>query len=91
MIWVNNNIRGVAYVQDSDGRYVGNVHIGMADVNSINYSIQNNTAIKKGDEVGYFAFGGSSVIVIFEKGYLKEFNVKVGQHIQMGQQVATKA
>ena len=38
-------------------------------------------AIKKGEEVGHFAYGGSTVLLIFEKGKFNSLSVKQGQQI----------
>ncbi|KAI1383768.1 putative phosphatidylserine decarboxylase [Hypoxylon trugodes] len=50
------------------------VAIGATDVGTvrINEKFQKpGTEIKKGDEIGYFQFGGSSIIVAFQKGAIK--------------------
>ncbi len=52
---------------------VGFVAIGMSDINSVNMPlpVDLNKAIKKGDEMGYFAYGGSGIVLLFEPGILK--------------------
>ncbi|KAI0832268.1 putative phosphatidylserine decarboxylase [Hypoxylon sp. FL0890] len=50
------------------------VAIGATDVGTvrIHEKLQKpGTPIKKGDEIGYFQFGGSSIIVAFQKGAIK--------------------
>ncbi|KAL7629835.1 hypothetical protein AAE478_001358 [Parahypoxylon ruwenzoriense] len=50
------------------------VAIGATDVGTvrINEKFQKaGTKVKKGDEIGYFQFGGSSIIVAFQKGAVK--------------------
>lgn len=42
------------------------MEIGATCVGSINQTFRPNEAVAKGDEKGYFAFGGSSTITIFE-------------------------
>lgn len=52
----------------------GNVilsEIGATMVGSIEQTYKPNTAIKKGQEKGYFLFGGSSCILLFEKNKIK--------------------
>jgi len=52
---------------------VGFVAIGMSDINSVNMPlpVDFNKEIKKGDEIGYFAYGGSGIVMLFEPGVLK--------------------
>jgi len=42
--------------------------------------------IKKGEEVGYFEFG-STVILLLDKDYLKDINFEINQKIQFGETV----
>jgi len=44
------------------------LEIGATCVGSIHQTYQSGTPITKGDEKGYFAFGGSSTITIFQDG-----------------------
>lgn len=47
------------------------LEIGATCVGSIIQTYQPNNSISKGDEKGYFAFGGSSTITLFEPGAIK--------------------
>eukprot|EP00250_Pteridium_aquilinum_P033218 c5332_g1_i2 orf=210-2240(+) len=44
------------------------VAIGATMVGSINFTKNEGDQVKKGDEFGYFSFGGSTVICVFQKG-----------------------
>jgi phosphatidylserine decarboxylase len=44
--------------------------------------------VRKGDEIGYFAFG-STVILLFEPGIIDAFCVRQGDAVRMGQRIAT--
>lgn len=44
------------------------IPIGATLVGSINFTIHEGQNVNKGDELGYFAFGGSTVIVLFKRG-----------------------
>ena len=44
--------------------------------------------VKKGDELGFFAYGGSTHCLIFEPNVIKKFNYKKNDFIQMGQIIA---
>ena len=51
---------------------------GMAEISSciINKNIKVNAKVKKGDELGYFQFGGSTHCVVFRKDVIKKFTVR---------------
>ncbi|CAF4295717.1 unnamed protein product, partial [Adineta steineri] len=47
------------------------VAIGALLVGSVNFTVQPYQAVEKGDELGYFAYGGSTVAIIFKAGMVK--------------------
>ncbi|NGX63539.1 MAG: Phosphatidylserine decarboxylase proenzyme [Candidatus Anoxychlamydiales bacterium] len=47
------------------------IEIGATNVGSINQTFFPNTKYPKGEEKGYFALGGSSIAIIFEKDLIK--------------------
>ena len=51
---------------------VGFVAIGMSDINSVNMPlpVDPNREIKKGEELGHFAYGGSGIVMLFQPGVL---------------------
>ncbi len=61
------------------------IEIGATNVGSIHQTYHPGTPYKKGDEKGYFSFGGSSLILLFEKGsiYLaSDLLINSAQHIE---------
>jgi phosphatidylserine decarboxylase len=58
------------------------VEVGATFVGSIVQTYRPDHAVAKGEEKGYFLFGGSSVITIFEPGRVKLANVLVEQGMQ---------
>lgn len=71
--------------------------IGAAMVGSIIQTYNENQEIKKGDEKGYFKFGGSSVMILFQKNKIKFDedlinNTKNGfeTYIKMGEGIGEK-
>jgi phosphatidylserine decarboxylase len=52
--------------------------VGMSEVSScvIHHEIRPGRRVKKGDEVGYFQFGGSTYCLIFRPGAIAEFAVE---------------
>lgn len=47
------------------------INIGAMMVGSIVLTVKAGQKVKKGDEMGYYAFGGSTTVCIFEEGRLK--------------------
>ncbi len=56
-------------LDDGSGRCVAVIEIGMAEVSSCNSTVIEGQKVEKGHELGYFAFGGSSHVIIFDKGF----------------------
>lgn len=48
-----------------------NIEVGATCVGSIIQTYKPNTQVKKGDEKGYFKFGGSTTILFFKKGTIE--------------------
>ncbi|XP_045814696.1 phosphatidylserine decarboxylase proenzyme 2-like isoform X2 [Trifolium pratense] len=61
------NKRVVSIISTVDFGKVAFVAIGATMVGSINFTKKKGDCVKKGDEFGYFSFGGSTVICVFEK------------------------
>ncbi len=47
--------------------------VGMAEVSSCMLSVKEGQRVKKGDEVGFFQFGGSTHCLVFRRGVIGEF------------------
>ena len=72
--------------------------VGATMVGSIIQTYPANTSMKKGDEKGYFAFGGSTLVLLFEKNEITFdedliSNTKNGleTYIKMGENIAVSA
>ncbi|KAL0577225.1 hypothetical protein V5O48_004766 [Marasmius crinis-equi] len=91
------NVRSVLYLtHTSTGKQVAIVAIGALLVGSIRWTKggEKGATVKRGEELGYFAYGGSTIIVVFPEGCVEfdqdllensqkslETLVKVGQSI----------
>ena len=64
--------RGLIVLESQIG-LVAVLPIGMAQVSSCNISVDVGDVLSKGEEFGYFLFGGSDIIIVFEK----KCNVKI--------------
>ena len=68
-LWENK--RTLSKLETSDLGTVLLMEIGATCVGSIHQTFTPGKPVQKGDEKGYFAFGGSSTITIFEPGAVK--------------------
>ena len=62
------NKRMVTVIQSPEFDKVGYIIVGAMLVGSIHITSPRGSKVKRLDEVGYFAFGGSTIIVLFRKG-----------------------
>ena len=65
------------------------VPIGMGQVSSIRMTVVEGQYINKGDEVGWFSYGGSSIVLIFQPNVIQKVHVKTDDVIQARQRIAT--
>jgi len=69
--------RGVVIIDtESPLGHVAFVPIGMVEVSTVALSIKVGDDVKKGDNIGEFHFGGSSHVLIFEKGKELAFDLQ---------------
>ncbi|EIN06937.1 hypothetical protein PUNSTDRAFT_70671 [Punctularia strigosozonata HHB-11173 SS5] len=62
------NARKVVPIDSPQFGKVMAVCVGATMVGSIITTVQEGQQVKRGDEFGYFAFGGSTIVIVFEKG-----------------------
>jgi phosphatidylserine decarboxylase len=65
------------------------VAVGAMMVGKIVHTYKPNTHYKKGDEAGYFAFGGSTVVLLFKHGIISPLPLFL-QHSLQGLETAVK-
>lgn len=65
-LWENKRV--ITTLQSPSAGTVLIIEIGATCVGSIHQTFEPGSEVSKGDEKGYFAFGGSSVITLFEPG-----------------------
>ncbi|HUR59711.1 MAG TPA: archaetidylserine decarboxylase [Opitutaceae bacterium] len=65
------NKRAITLVETARFGTVGVIEVGATNVGSIQQSFVPGRAVRKGDEKGLFAFGGSCVITIFQRGRMR--------------------
>jgi len=77
--------RGLA-IMDSVAGLVALLPVGMGHASSVNFTAEVNSRLVKGEELGYFAYGGSDMIMLFQQGKV-EFTAKPGIHYKQGEKI----
>lgn len=91
--WQSIETRGLAVIDTEQYGLVAVMPIGMSQVSSINFSdgLKVGDKVKKGDELGYFLFGGSDFVLVFqEKANFKLTSPRSDsgwEHILVGEQL----
>jgi len=85
--------RGVITIDTSNSPYgnvgiVAVIPIGMAQVSSVNMIATVGSEALKGDEFGYFLFGGSDIIVLFQEGVNPRIYQTPSQYTHYGEPIA---
>jgi len=64
--------------------------IGMVEISSciIADKMKPGARVEKGEEIGYFQFGGSTHCVIFQPGVIKEFKITEDESVKFGETIA---
>jgi len=75
-------------VVDSAIGLVAIIPIGMGIVSSVSFSALNNSMLSKGSELGFFSFGGSDVVLLFQERAGIKWLIEEGDTIQQGQSIA---
>lgn len=71
------NTRALIFIE-SDVPSIGMIAvipIGITEISSISIQVKAGQRVKKGDELGYFSYGGSSMALVFQPGAIKNFSV----------------
>ena len=59
----------------------------MAQVSSVNLTPEVGAELRKGEEFGYFLFGGSDIVMLFQDRNLA-IDAEVGTHYRQGRKIA---
>ncbi|MFV0435124.1 MAG: phosphatidylserine decarboxylase [Leucobacter sp.] len=75
--------RGMIVI-DSPIGLVACVPMGMWPVSSVVITADKGGVVRKGDELGFFAFGGSDFVMVFQKEANVVLNGRPNKHVRMG-------
>lgn len=65
------NKRMVTLIESAEFGQVAMIEVGATNVGSIRQTYVDDRAVAKGEEKGFFAFGGSCVITLFQRGRIR--------------------
>ncbi|KAL4948052.1 phosphatidylserine decarboxylase-domain-containing protein [Aspergillus filifer] len=74
--------RGLVILETMAG-LVAVLPVGMAIVSSVILTAETGAQLHKGEEIGYFQFGGSDMVLIFESRMSVEITMAQGKHYRM--------
>jgi phosphatidylserine decarboxylase len=80
-----NHTRGYVTI-DSPAGMVAVIPVGMGHISSVIINASVGDRLVKGDEFGYFAFGGSDIIMLFEKDKAT-LSAERGRHYRKGERI----
>ncbi|WP_062049970.1 phosphatidylserine decarboxylase [Bacillus sp. JCM 19034] len=82
---LSRNYRVITEVKTNIGKDMAIVKVGAMNINSIELTHHEET-IQKGEELGYFSFG-STVVLLAEEGLLTSDGLKEGRTVFMGERI----
>ena len=71
-------------VLDTPVGLVAMVPMGMAQVSSVMLTAEKGVTLTKGDEISYFQFGGSDIVMVFQRQSNVSITAMPGTHYKMG-------
>jgi phosphatidylserine decarboxylase len=78
--------RGLLVIESGSAGLVAVLPIGMAQVSSVTLTPEVGTELAKGEEFGFFQFGGSDIIMVFQPDRVR-FTAEVNKHHLQGEKI----
>jgi len=78
--------RGLIVIDSPDVGLVAVLPVGMCFVSSVNLTPEVGARLQKGDEFGFFLFGGSDIVMLFQNKKVV-IDAKVGRKYLQGQRI----
>lgn len=79
--------RGLVVIESEIG-LVAVLPMGMAQVSSVVVTCEEGQTLQKGDEISYFQFGGSDIVMVFERASNVCITAHQGTHYRVGNAIA---
>ena len=100
-LWHHVNTRGIVHMK-CNGNHVQQQYIydtalvvvGLGHVSSVNFIVDpsnddDELILNKGDKLGHFAYGGSTISLLFPPNTIDQVLIQIGEETQMGKPLAT--
>ncbi|MBR5642007.1 MAG: phosphatidylserine decarboxylase [Firmicutes bacterium] len=86
--WQSVETRGYVIVDTGEYGLAAIVPVGMCQVSSVNFrnDVQPGTKVRRCDPLGCFKFGGSDIVMIFQKKAGFRLTAEPGKHLKMGEE-----
>jgi phosphatidylserine decarboxylase len=81
--------RGMVIIESTAG-LVALLPVGVGHVSSVNFTVDPGTRLVKGEEFGYFCYGGSDMILLFQAGKVA-LTFTPGKHYKQGEKIGQAA
>ena len=87
--WESIETRACVILQTEKYGKVALLPIGMSQICSVNFAdgLRPGSEVKKGQELGYFLFGGSDFVIVFQKGVEPDLTASTSEHILFGRKL----
>jgi phosphatidylserine decarboxylase len=73
---VSVNTHGLVFIESDAAGLVCVIPIGITEVSSITLEVKQGNEVKKGTELGYFSFGGSTLCMVFQPGVVDYYTLR---------------
>lgn len=89
--WESVETRACIILDTGKSGLVALLPIGMSQICSVNFSegLHVGSHVEKGQEMGYFLFGGSDFVTVFQKGVEFSLEASTTEHIRTGERLGT--
>jgi phosphatidylserine decarboxylase len=81
-----NQERGMIVIDSPEVGLVAVIPVGMGAVSSVNLTPEVGARLQKGDEFGFFMFGGSDMVILFQNKKVV-IDAEVGRKYLQGQRI----
>lgn len=87
--WESIETRACVIIENEKFGKVALLPIGMSQICSVNFveGIEVGSDVQKGQELGYFLFGGSDFVIVFQKGVKFKLKASTKKHIFFGEKL----
>ncbi len=80
------NTRTIVFIEPQDERVgdIALIFVGLTEVSSCQATVKKGDTVKLGDEIGHFAFGGSTCCMLFEKAKISQLYITDNANLSDG-------